>query len=174
MASIATAFAYAPITLHPASVKTVVPVKTPALRDMRNRNLPAIMRRIVGNRQLSRQQVEQLRTKLIRSGHLSKPGEKTILPLRTKGPALRNLVRVHDHVLQSGMLTPSAATSVIPGVDFPGMGMSNNPPDTINCVPPDTNAAVGANDVVEIVNLCAGTGSGVGYLSYCRKWCMDA
>ena len=157
----ATAFAqvrYAHVgTLGVTSVKTVVPVRTLPLRDLHNLNLPPILRRILGNKVFSAQYIESLRQKLIRMGYLQPlPAPYTIHNYRIT-PAMSRAPQVVDRALQTKLYAfqPNAVTA---GLAFPGIGASDTPPDSIGCAPPDTDMAVGANDVVEITNLCSPAG----------------
>ena len=143
------AFANAPTVQHVKTARTVVPVKTMALRDMRNLDLPAVMRRIVGNKYFTRQQLEQLRQKLVDSGYLKPAASPYTIPLRRiphVGGVVSNAVDQHIQT-QIGQHNNFTA-----GTGFVGIGISGG--DTIGCAPPDTNAAVGSGYVVEIVNLC--------------------
>lgn len=145
---------------------TVTPVKTIPLRDMRNLDLPPIMRRIIGNNAYSQQQIDQLRSKLIASGFL-KPEVATkpfLIPLKTLKPVGGLLPPALNPRAQHSIGTRLGFTS---GLAFPGIGVSDTPPDTIGCAPPDTDnavgfdSAVGSDVVVELVNTC-GTAPGVG------------
>lgn len=156
-----TAFANAPMK---ATVKTVVaPVKTIALRDMRNLNLPPVMRQIMGNHHYTELQIARLREKLIHAGYLKPATGPFLVPLKTLTPVGAHSPRAINPTIQSVM---GQGQSVTAGLAFPGLGVSDTPPDTIGCAPPDTNSAVGhdtaigADAVVEIVNTCGGTGVG--------------
>jgi len=129
---------------------------------MKNLQLPAIMRNIVGNHNLSQQYFDGLHNKLVKSGVLPAPGTHRVIPLLRMKPAMQQAPGVRDSVLQTALpqakanaLAPRAFTTPI--VSFDGMGTSSG--DTVGCAPPDTNAATGQNYVVEIVNLCY-TGAG--------------
>lgn len=153
-------------TLGVTSVRTVTPVRTMPLRDLRNINLPPILRRIIGNKYYSQNMIAQLRDKLIRSGFLRPLPQQVEIPIQRLKPAMKQAPRVIDRDRQSKRYAfqPDAVTG---GLSFPGIGASDSPADSINCAPPDTDMAVGANDVVEITNLCEGTG--VGYFKVWNK-----
>ena len=159
------AFANTPKVLHPTVVRSVTPVKTIPLRDMRNLNLPGVMRQIVGNHYFSQQQLAQLRNKLIHSGYLKAVATGPHLVPLMKKPGNANAPVVHYKDMQTQMGQRLGYTA---GVAFPGLGRSDQPnPDPIGCAPPDTNAAVGQTYVVEIVNLCGS--NGVGYFKVWDK-----
>ncbi|MDE2234548.1 MAG: carboxypeptidase regulatory-like domain-containing protein [Gammaproteobacteria bacterium] len=141
-----------------------VPVTTPALRTLQHTNLPSIMRAVIGNRSYSQQQIDQLRQKLIAGGYIKPPKSPYLIPLGKLKPtgAMPQGVVSTRH-LQSHM---GQRLSISTGVVFPGIGVSDSPPDSIGCAPPDTDdavghdTAIGGDAVVEIVNTCEGPGVG--------------
>ena len=67
----ATTFAQAGQRMAPVKVtKAARFARTQPLHDMRYPNLPPVLRRVIGNRTLSQQQIAQLREKLVKSGLL--------------------------------------------------------------------------------------------------------
>ncbi|MGH8428515.1 MAG: hypothetical protein ACRES7_11150, partial [Gammaproteobacteria bacterium] len=156
-----TAFANAPMKV---TVKTVTPVKTIPLRDLQYVNLPPIMRRIIGDARFSQRQINQLYNKLIQEGYLQRASGQFAIHNPWKKPALSQAPRVQDRAIQTKLYGPQP-NSITAGQAFPGIGASNTPPDSVGCEPPDTDMAVGANDVVELVNLCEGSGTG-----YFKAW----
>ena len=153
----------APITIRSSTYTAVTPVKTPALRTLRNVNEPAIMQSIMGNRSYTQQQADQLRQKLIVSGYLKPPSAPYLIPLGTLKPFSGYMPPATNPSAQHSIGHGLSFTS---GVVFPGIGASDSPPDSIGCAPPDTNSAVGhdtaigGDAVVEIVNTCEGPGVG--------------
>ncbi len=147
----ATAFAQAGQNLAPVKViKAARFARTQPLRDMRYPNLPPVLRRVIGNRTLSPQQIAQLREKLVKSGLLHSRGQGVVVPLLRKQPALSTLRRAKDPVVQTKLpRTSNVATT--PGLGFDGLGVSTG--TSPGFTPPDTNAAVGQNDIVEAVNV---------------------
>ena len=156
-----TAFAQSSASSPKVTVKLVKPIKTAPLRTMKNLQMPAIMKEIVGNRNYSQQYLDGLHNKLVKSGALPAPGTHRVIPLKRMKPAMQQAPIVRDSVLQTALpgsanaLAPKAFTTPI--VSFDGIGQSSG--DNPGCAPPDTNAATGQNYVVEIVNLCH-TGAG--------------
>jgi len=151
-------------SINSAVYTKVTPVKTMALRDMRNLNQPPIMRRVMGDRTYTQQQAAQLRAKLIGAGLLKPAQGPFTIPLKTLkpfgGPRPTIAYPAAQHAIGHGLdFTSSFA--------FPGIGASDTPADPIGCAPPDTNSAVGFDSavgsdvVVEIVNLCTAS-PGVG------------
>lgn len=141
--------------------KTVV--RTVAVRNMPNANLPGIMRHIMGTQNYTQEQQAQLRDKLIRSGHM-RPASQFIIPLLQK--QFYKAPAVIDRDLQTairGKALPRIQPYGFgnPTESFDGLGVSTSGGD--GCAPPDTNAAAGdatTNQVVEIVNCAGGAGQG--------------
>ncbi|MDN5865570.1 MAG: carboxypeptidase-like regulatory domain-containing protein, partial [Gammaproteobacteria bacterium] len=158
-----TAFASGPSTSNRVRVSTVTPVATPALRDIQKSvNLPPILRKMVAGQNFSQQQIEQFRQKLIRAGYIKPKGEKYVIPIERIPPVMNRAPRVKDPVIQSKLFLPQP-NGITAGLAFPGLGVSGG--DTPGCAPPDTDMAVGASHIVEIVNLCGGVG-----VSYIEAW----
>ncbi len=123
---------------------------------MQNLQMPAIMRKIVGNRKVGQQYIDRLHNKLVKSGALPASGTHRLISLKRIKPAMQNAPVVRDSVVQTTMPrnvnAPAPKTFTVPMANFDGIGQSSG--DAIGCAPPDTNAATGQNYVVEIVNQC--------------------
>jgi uncharacterized repeat protein (TIGR01451 family) len=147
----------ASVRTGPQIIKST-PIKTQAVRDMKNANLPALMRQIVGSKNYSKQQLAQLRQKLENGGFIKPANQYFNVPLLSKKPALAAAPRVKDPALQTHFSNMLPKDFTVPIDSFDGIGNSSG--NAPGCAPPDTNAAAGMTYVVEIVNLCeAGVGT---------------
>jgi len=148
----ATAFAQPGQVFTPVKVATAARfAHTMPLRDMQYMGLPPILRRVIGDRAVSLETIAKLREKLVRSGLLRPLGSHIVLPLDRKQPALKTLRRVHDPALQAAMPTRQPNDFATPGLGFDGLGVSTG--SSPGFTPPDNNAAVGQNYIVEGVNV---------------------
>lgn len=155
------AFAQSPASAPKVTVTLVKPIKTVPFRTMKNLQLPALMRKIVGNRKVSQQYIDSLHRKLVKAGALPTSGTYRLIPLKRIKPAMQTAPAVHDSALQRAIPgsanAPAPKTLTVPMASFDGIGQSSG--NAIGCEPPDTDAATGQNYVVEIVNECdAGVG----------------
>lgn len=124
--------------------------QTQPLSSMRHANLPPVLRRAIGNRTLSKDEIKQLREKLVKDGKLRPATKGVVIPLDRKPPATSPLRRVKDPAVQSkAPRGPNVFTT--PGVGFDGLGLSTG--SSPGFTPPDTNMAVGQNYIVEAVNV---------------------
>ncbi len=149
----ATAFAQPGQVSSPVRIEKATRfARTMPLRDMQYLGLPPILRRAIGDRSISAEQIAKLREKLVKSGLLRPLGSKIVLPLERKPPALSRLRRVQDKALQSSLPSSRRPDSfTTPGFGFDGLGASTG--SGSGFTPPDTNAAVGQNYIVETVNV---------------------
>ncbi len=135
--------------------RTVTPSRfdqSPPLRKMSH--LSPLMQHILHGRKATSTEISRLRQKLVRAGYLPKAGSIRQIPLYTKKPARSTSLPVRDADVQrtiphTGARAPNVFTS--PSISFDGLGHSTG--YTPGVFPPDPNAAVGMNYVVETVNL---------------------
>ena len=122
------------------------------LRDM-SWKLPPVMQRMLAGKKATPAQIERLREKLIEAGVLPAPGSVREIPLYRKKPARSTPLQILDSdvqrtIPQNGSLAPNVFTS--PSIGFDGLGASTGYNPVV--YPPDPNASVGMNYVIEMVN----------------------
>lgn len=117
------------------------------LRDMQWQ-LPASVQRIIGDRDISRENLLRLENRLAADGLFAQPAPHQAPPVRRRPLSARYPVLVKDRVVQRGV--PSATTVPAPAITTSAnfAGISNQ----WNVYPPDPDIAVGENYVVEMVN----------------------
>lgn len=136
--------AFAQSRMAPTVITTIEPATVGPLRNMAGLDLPPIMRRIVGNKRYTKAQLAQLRAKLIKTGYLPNPDQKSFPPPVGRPPALARPPAVHDPVLQSAPPGSSAVSPLdfsAPLASFDGMGVSTN--GSVGSLTPHTSVAAG-------------------------------